>query len=192
MIEWQWHQLNHMQAICTSLQKITTPAPASVRFLRVECPSWHPTNSVKALKSYLDTEKYGLALVDALYVVLWLIRLRRLWLPSDWRRRRVLWLQVSSAGRATWNASWGPRLTRRPTTQTTSMTAFSLELPHSVYCCLWYLLVKFNVSSCFTAVSLFITYIHHPGGHFSQQTLVIGMSLNTLPLSVLDGKWTFG
>ena len=24
---WQWHQLNHMQAICTSLQKITTPAP---------------------------------------------------------------------------------------------------------------------------------------------------------------------
>ena len=24
---WQWHQLNHMQAICTSLQKITTSAP---------------------------------------------------------------------------------------------------------------------------------------------------------------------
>jgi len=27
MMGWQWHQLNHMQAICTSLQKITTPAP---------------------------------------------------------------------------------------------------------------------------------------------------------------------
>ena len=24
MMGWQWHQLNHMQAICTSLQKITT------------------------------------------------------------------------------------------------------------------------------------------------------------------------
>jgi len=27
MMRWQWHQLNHMQAICTSLQKITPPAP---------------------------------------------------------------------------------------------------------------------------------------------------------------------
>ena len=27
MMGWQWHQLNHMQAICTSFQKITTPAP---------------------------------------------------------------------------------------------------------------------------------------------------------------------
>ena len=27
MMGWQWHQMNHMQAICTSLQKITTPAP---------------------------------------------------------------------------------------------------------------------------------------------------------------------
>ena len=26
MTEWQWHQLNHVQAICTSLQKKTTPA----------------------------------------------------------------------------------------------------------------------------------------------------------------------
>ena len=24
---WPWHQLNHMQAICTSIQKITMPAP---------------------------------------------------------------------------------------------------------------------------------------------------------------------
>ena len=26
MMGWQWHQLNHMQAICTLLQKITMPA----------------------------------------------------------------------------------------------------------------------------------------------------------------------
>ena len=30
---WQWHQLNHMQAICTSLQKITTPAPHHSDFM---------------------------------------------------------------------------------------------------------------------------------------------------------------
>ena len=29
---WQWHQLNHMQAICTSLQEITTPAPHHSEF----------------------------------------------------------------------------------------------------------------------------------------------------------------
>ena len=27
MMGWQCHQLNHIQAICTSLQKMTTPAP---------------------------------------------------------------------------------------------------------------------------------------------------------------------
>ena len=27
MMGWQWNQLNHMQAVCTLLQKITTPAP---------------------------------------------------------------------------------------------------------------------------------------------------------------------
>jgi len=44
---WQWHQLNHVQAICTSLQKITTPAPHQSDFTgRI-----HPTNSVKALKA---------------------------------------------------------------------------------------------------------------------------------------------
>ena len=33
-------------------RKITTPAPtSSVRFLGAGCPSWHPTNSVKALKA---------------------------------------------------------------------------------------------------------------------------------------------
>ena len=50
MMGWQWHQQNHMQAIYTSLQKNHT-STSSVRFLRARCPSWHPTNSVKALKA---------------------------------------------------------------------------------------------------------------------------------------------
>jgi len=41
--EWQWHQLGHMQ-VCSSLQTDnhdSTPPP---------CPSFRPTNSVKAQK----------------------------------------------------------------------------------------------------------------------------------------------
>ena len=48
-IEWQWHQLGHMQ-ICSSLQTdITTPAPHHSKFLRAGCTSCRPTNSVEAL-----------------------------------------------------------------------------------------------------------------------------------------------
>jgi len=43
MMGWQWHQLDHMQIICTSLQTdnhaSTSPA------------SFYPTNSVKAQKA---------------------------------------------------------------------------------------------------------------------------------------------
>ena len=44
---WQWHQLDHMQIICTSLQthNLTT------QFLQTGCPSCRPTNSIKALKA---------------------------------------------------------------------------------------------------------------------------------------------
>ena len=40
--EWQWHQLGSMQ-VCTSL----TPAPT--QFLQAICPSFRPTNSVRAI-----------------------------------------------------------------------------------------------------------------------------------------------
>jgi len=48
--EWQWHQLG----ICKSVpcnRQITTPAPHRSVFLQAGCPSYHPTNSVKALKA---------------------------------------------------------------------------------------------------------------------------------------------
>jgi len=48
MIILQWHQLDHMQIICISLQ-ITTPV-SHPPFLQAGCPSCHPTNSVKTLK----------------------------------------------------------------------------------------------------------------------------------------------
>jgi len=52
--EWQWHQLGHMQ-VCISLQSDNHASTPSLSFLQAECPSYHPTNSVKALKaSYLD------------------------------------------------------------------------------------------------------------------------------------------
>ena len=43
---WQWHQPNHMQAICTSLQKIATPAPHQSDFYGPDAlPDTQPTAS---------------------------------------------------------------------------------------------------------------------------------------------------
>ena len=56
MVRWQWHQLDHMQIICTSLQ---THNYATTPFLRDGCRSCHPTNSVKALKAQDQHSKNG-------------------------------------------------------------------------------------------------------------------------------------
>jgi len=48
--EWQWHQLEHMQ-VCTSLQTDNHASIPPLSFLQDGCPSWRPTNSVKALKA---------------------------------------------------------------------------------------------------------------------------------------------
>ena len=44
VLGWQWHQLDHMQTICTSRQTDNHINTSS-------CSSWHPTNSVKALNA---------------------------------------------------------------------------------------------------------------------------------------------
>ena len=49
--EWHWHQLGHMQTICTSLQTDNHASTPPVSFLQAGCPSCHPTNSVNALKA---------------------------------------------------------------------------------------------------------------------------------------------
>ena len=46
---WQWHQLDHMQVICTSLQSATHQS--SPIFLRTGRSFCHPTNNVEALKA---------------------------------------------------------------------------------------------------------------------------------------------
>ena len=51
-IEWQWHQLGHMQ-VCTSLQTNNHASTPPLRFLQAGCPSWCPTNSIKALKGLI-------------------------------------------------------------------------------------------------------------------------------------------
>jgi len=56
--EWQWHQLGHMQ-VCTSLQIDNhTSTPTAHVFLQAGCPSCHPTNSVKALKTSATVSEY--------------------------------------------------------------------------------------------------------------------------------------
>jgi len=51
-IEWQWHQLGHMQ-VCTLLQTDNHANSSPLIFLQAGCPSCRPTNSVKALKAVL-------------------------------------------------------------------------------------------------------------------------------------------
>ena len=52
MIGWQWHQLDHMQIIFTSLQTDNHASTSSVNFLQAWYSSWCPSNSVKALKTF--------------------------------------------------------------------------------------------------------------------------------------------
>ena len=61
-IEWQWHQLGHMQ-VCTSLQKDNHASTPPLSYLQTVCPSCHPTNSVKALKA-THIDAYNKAIVD--------------------------------------------------------------------------------------------------------------------------------
>ena len=51
MMGWQWHQLDHMQIIYTSLQTDNHASTSPFKFLWAGYPSCHPTNSVKALKA---------------------------------------------------------------------------------------------------------------------------------------------
>ena len=51
MMGWQWHQLDHMQIICTSLHIDNHASTSSLNFLQPGCSSWCPTNSVKTLKA---------------------------------------------------------------------------------------------------------------------------------------------
>ena len=52
MMEWQWHQLDHMQIICTLLQTDNHNSTSPLRFLQAGCPSCRPPNSVKAPKAF--------------------------------------------------------------------------------------------------------------------------------------------
>jgi len=49
-IEWQWHQLSHMQ-VCTWLQTDNHTSTPPLCFLQTGCPSCRSTSSVKALKA---------------------------------------------------------------------------------------------------------------------------------------------
>jgi len=46
MTGWQWHQLDHLQIICTSLQTDNHTSTSSCNFLQAGCSFWCPANSV--------------------------------------------------------------------------------------------------------------------------------------------------
>ena len=56
MMGWKWHQLDHMQIICTTLQTDNHDSTPLLNFLWAGCSSWCPTNSVKALKEQHSTQ----------------------------------------------------------------------------------------------------------------------------------------
>ena len=53
--DWQWHQLGRMQ-VCTSLQTDNHASTPPLSFLQAGCPSYRPTNSIKALKAHQSME----------------------------------------------------------------------------------------------------------------------------------------
>jgi len=57
MAGWQWHQLDRMQIIRTSLQTDNHASTSSLSFLQAGCSSCRPTNSVKALKAKTEDEE---------------------------------------------------------------------------------------------------------------------------------------
>jgi len=50
MMGWHWHQLDHMQVICTSLQADNHASTSSLNFFTGRLLFPTPTNSIKALK----------------------------------------------------------------------------------------------------------------------------------------------
>jgi len=49
-MRWQWHQLAHMQIICTFLHTDNLACTSPLSFLQAGCPSCRPANSIQALK----------------------------------------------------------------------------------------------------------------------------------------------
>ena len=65
---WQWHQLDHMQVICTSMQSDNHAGTSSLNLLQVRCSSWRPTKSVEALKAMQSTQQANFILQNAITV----------------------------------------------------------------------------------------------------------------------------
>jgi len=49
MIGWQWHQLDDMQIICTTIQTDNHASTSLLNVLQARCSSWRPTKNVKVL-----------------------------------------------------------------------------------------------------------------------------------------------
>jgi len=58
MTGWQWHQLDHMQIICTSLQTDNHASTTPLSFLQADYPSCPPANSIEELKTTMQMYFY--------------------------------------------------------------------------------------------------------------------------------------
>jgi len=60
MMGCQWHQLDHMQISCTSLQTANHASSSSLNFLQAGCSSWHPATNVHSFITCTIVEHRGL------------------------------------------------------------------------------------------------------------------------------------
>jgi len=51
MTGWQWHQLDHMEIICTSLQTDNYASTSSLNCLQAKCSSLRQNSSLQTLKT---------------------------------------------------------------------------------------------------------------------------------------------
>jgi len=103
----KWHQLDHMQTICTSLQTDNHTNTSSLTYLQAGCSSWCPTNSIKALKANLTLHQNILYTVSAERILALLYPLEfsmisgaRYHLVATYSVKKPVWSWFGSATRA--------------------------------------------------------------------------------------------
>jgi len=128
MMEWQWHQLDHMQIICTSLQTDNHTSTPPLSFLQTGCPSCCPTNSVKALSPYvvrsLKSVMHGH--YDTRPTVTFLTALHH----QPWTGTKLYCLMTATSWREQTAQSLGRKSNRWPLNCKSKVQAFSPSVHH--------------------------------------------------------------
>jgi len=89
MMGWQWHQLSHMQAICTLLQKIAMPAPHQSCFYGPDALSDTQLTASKHWRPH----KWHTYVTNCIHIVLYIKYLHVVHILSTWQCITLIVLQ---------------------------------------------------------------------------------------------------